>query len=250
VENVFSIIRAKGAQRDNPDAGQFRAAFRQVMVDLVMVPSKSANCENDVDKFVCSLEQVSKQQVSPPPQAQPQSSVMDNVPWSVKSILSVCSLPPQDDSQGLSHQECNILAYIGGYIAHKIGKKVCSTCSEKIVAPVNKEDPNHAFIASKSYKSLLAPSKQLLGIIQLLELKYRNVIHSCIHKIHIKAILISELSQVKQLQNLACEKCHLQTLVLHLVINIRLHHSIKLINRNLKANKDRSNRKTLKFMHL
>jgi hypothetical protein len=95
VENLFSIIRAKGAQRDNPDAGQFRAAFRQVMVDLVMVPSKSANCENDVDKFVCSLEQVSKQQVSPPPQAQPQPSVMDNVPWSVKSILSVCSLPPQ-----------------------------------------------------------------------------------------------------------------------------------------------------------
>ena len=28
VENLFSIIRAQGAQRDNPNAGQFRAAFR------------------------------------------------------------------------------------------------------------------------------------------------------------------------------------------------------------------------------
>ena len=27
IENLFSLIRAKGAQRDNPDAGQFRAAF-------------------------------------------------------------------------------------------------------------------------------------------------------------------------------------------------------------------------------
>ena len=30
VENLFSLIRAKGAQRDNPDAGQFRAALAQV----------------------------------------------------------------------------------------------------------------------------------------------------------------------------------------------------------------------------
>ena len=30
VENLFCVIRAKGGQRDNPDAGQFRAALRQV----------------------------------------------------------------------------------------------------------------------------------------------------------------------------------------------------------------------------
>ena len=34
VENLFSIIRAKGAQRDNPDSGQFRAAFAQVCFSL------------------------------------------------------------------------------------------------------------------------------------------------------------------------------------------------------------------------
>ena len=58
VENLFSIIRAQGAQRDNPDAGQFRAAFRQVMVDMVMIPSKGGNCEEDVDKFICTLENI------------------------------------------------------------------------------------------------------------------------------------------------------------------------------------------------
>ena len=40
IENLFSVIRAKGAQRDDPDVGQFRAAFQQVMVDNVIVPSK------------------------------------------------------------------------------------------------------------------------------------------------------------------------------------------------------------------
>jgi hypothetical protein len=35
VENLFSVIRAKGAQRDNPDAGQFRLALRQVKYKFV-----------------------------------------------------------------------------------------------------------------------------------------------------------------------------------------------------------------------
>ena len=30
IENLFSVIRSKGAARDNPDASQFRAALRQV----------------------------------------------------------------------------------------------------------------------------------------------------------------------------------------------------------------------------
>ena len=30
IENLFSVIRGKGGQRDNPDPSQFRAAFRQV----------------------------------------------------------------------------------------------------------------------------------------------------------------------------------------------------------------------------
>lgn len=30
VENLFSVIRSKGAQRDNPNAREFRAALRQV----------------------------------------------------------------------------------------------------------------------------------------------------------------------------------------------------------------------------
>lgn len=32
VENLFSVIRGKGSQRDNPDAREFRAAFTQVYV--------------------------------------------------------------------------------------------------------------------------------------------------------------------------------------------------------------------------
>ena len=73
----LDIRGVNGAQRDNPDTGQFRAAFRQVMVDMVMIPSKGENCEEDVDKFICTLESINK---STPPSLAPtpdEPSIMD-----------------------------------------------------------------------------------------------------------------------------------------------------------------------------
>ena len=250
VENLFSIIRAKGAQRDNPDTSQFRAAFRQVMVDSVMVPAKGANCESDVDHFICSLENV-KAGSTPDEQVQPETSLMDMIPWSVKSILSVCTVPTYERDEDLTKQENNILAYISGYIVRKLKGKICSPCANKIVGTL---DPDHYayqdFIAKKSYGKLIAPSNTLLGVVQLLELKYRKVIDSVVHEEGIKAKLVRELGKVQRLQSLSCESCHLQLLVVHMVVNIRLHHTIKEANHSLKENKDRKNRKTIKFSHL
>ena len=122
IENLFSLIRAKGAQRDNPDAGQFRAALQQVMVDNVMVPSKSANCEAAVDSFTCSLKHV-QEAPSTSTEHEP-SSVMDQVPLSVKAILAVCTPPDKECAQGLSNQENNVPACIAGYIVRKVKGKV------------------------------------------------------------------------------------------------------------------------------
>ena len=32
LENLFSVLHSKGAQRDNPDSREFRAALRQVIL--------------------------------------------------------------------------------------------------------------------------------------------------------------------------------------------------------------------------
>ena len=251
MENLFSIIRAKGAQRDNPDAGQFRTAFRQVMVDSVMAKSNVSNCEADVDTFICSLENVKKSQstaISIVTNSEDES-VMSSIPWSVKSILYVCTLP-QEEEDGLDNQENNILAYIGGYIVRKIRGKICTSCCDKIVSKVDSEKSKSPVHCNKSYNSLLAPSKLLLGTIQLMEIRYRKHIKTCIHQEHLKIALAVELSKIENLNQLHCQSCHLHLLVLHLLINIRLHHTIKEINQGLKDNKDRKNRKTIKFSHL
>ena len=247
IENLFCIIRAKGAQRDNPDASQFRQAFRQVMVDSVMVPSNQANCEEDVDQFICTLDQfkgkTSEQNPTPTP------SVLDDLPFSVKSILSVCTMP-SDLTHGLTFQEVNVLTYIGAYIVRKLSGRICSPCKDKIIGQVDEDNPNHDFVAMKSYGYLTAPSNVLLGIMELLEDKYRTIIDTTIHQQHVKAQLTRELGKINRVHDLNCDTCHLHLLTIQIFINIRLNHSIREINHGLRDNKDRKNRKTLKFAHL
>ena len=77
-----------------------------------------------------------------------------------------------------------------------------------------------------------------------------NSIESCLHQDHLKGTLASKLSKVDNLQRLQCDACYLGILVMHLYLNIRLHHTTKEINRGLRESKDRRNRKTLKFSHV
>lgn len=251
LENLFSVIRHKGAQRDNPDVSQFRAAFRQCMVDSVMMPGKNANCVEDVDKFLLTLKNVNNPAPNPTPILRP--SPLDGIPENVRSIMTMCTLPLDD---GLSNQETNILAYIGGYIVKKLQKKnhICHECDEKIAADVEEGDSRYQFLKEKNIKEakygLCAPSNELLGAIQLLELEYRKLVDQCmIIKESVKATLVASLLQNVKLYTLKCNTCHVEQLVVHLMVNIRLHHTIKETNRSLRENKDRKNRKVLKFSH-
>ena len=154
------------------------------------------------------------------------------------------------DEESLTYQETNVLAYIAGYIVHRIKGKVCSSCTEKLLGIADTKNPSYDLIEMKSYGGLTIPSQLLLGTVELLELEYRNSIESCLHQDHLKATLASKLSKVDNLRRLQCDAFHLGILVMHLYLNIRLHHTIKEINRGLRKSKDRRNHKTLKFSHV
>ena len=55
LEKLFATIRGKGRYRTNSDATQFRAVFRQVLVDSLMLKSDGPNCKDDLDSFLLSL---------------------------------------------------------------------------------------------------------------------------------------------------------------------------------------------------
>lgn len=45
VENLFSVVRSKEGQNVTPNASQFRAAIRSIMIDQMLKPSDDANCD-------------------------------------------------------------------------------------------------------------------------------------------------------------------------------------------------------------
>eukprot|EP00102_Acyrthosiphon_pisum_P020139 XP_016657349.1 PREDICTED: uncharacterized protein LOC107882849 [Acyrthosiphon pisum] len=49
IENVFSVVRAKGDNNVSPDATKFHSAIRMCMYNTLLEPSKSGNCESECD---------------------------------------------------------------------------------------------------------------------------------------------------------------------------------------------------------
>ena len=62
LQNLFLILRSKGAFRDITDPQQFRAAFRHTIIDKLFVLSTSANCALDSDKKLLDISNVEIQQ--------------------------------------------------------------------------------------------------------------------------------------------------------------------------------------------
>ena len=121
------------------------------MVDAVMVPSSNTNCINDVDEFLLTLTSVD--QKAPADQIAPHSSAYDrlleDLPASVRDLLSVCSLPPEEETS-LDKQEFNVIAYIAGYIVRKLRKVVCNICVANITSEICDENEFHEFIKKKN----------------------------------------------------------------------------------------------------
>ena len=57
-ENLFSVIHGKGSFRDNPDAIQFKDAFKYVVADKLFVQSGKSNCKVDNYEILMDISSV------------------------------------------------------------------------------------------------------------------------------------------------------------------------------------------------
>jgi len=244
-ENLFSIIRGKGGNRDNPDARCFRAALRQVMVDRIMIPSSRGNCKEDVDAFLFSLNQKS----TPAHVFLPDVVSDPEIPESVRSLMAVFTLP-----QALSCEEENILTYIAGYICRKISSKVCEECRGQLSVPLDDNNPSHMFLSEKSYQGakkggLVVPSEALTALCTDAETIYREKCQEALHSTSVRTRLVSAITKGAGMYFTSCA-CPLIKLTVNLFVNIRLHHTLKEGNRDFVSVDGRRNRKLLKLKHV
>ena len=175
-------------------------------------------------------------------------SIANELPVSIQS-LATCQ--PSEGEQ-LSLKEMNVLTYIGGYIVKKIADKMYTSCKTKIRSVISDSDPNHDFLAAKNYADakvgLQVPNPILVDALKKMEV-YIKQIDDVMHRPRVKATLIASLVTCVD-ESLSCNVCKLANVIVHLMVNIRLHHSIRQANIKLRDKKDRKNRNIIKFSHL
>jgi len=103
-----------------------------------------------------------------------------------------------------------------------------SKCAAGLIGLLNKANSSHLFIAANQYHDhrtggLVVPSSDLMEVAILIEAEFCNNIEKIFHMSKVSFILIT-LILSKMQGKLECDSCKTLEFVVHLYINIRLHH--------------------------
>ena len=158
---------------------------------------------------------------------------LEDFPENIRSQMALF-LPPPDDAS-LSLPESNSLTYISEYIVKAITKKmsICTECEHKLTCDKGGVlNSNYDFIVEKNYfdakQGLVLPSSLLVDFVKEMEFEYVKVIDHLMPKVGIKRALISTFLELPAIKGLCCQTCSVQYAIVHLMVNVRLHHTIVL----------------------
>ena len=263
VENLFSIIRGKRGHRDNPDPREFRGAFRQVEFDQLLASFKGSNCEEDLDEVLLSLSSIANvidsersikvlhSQSAAAAQSQPQSVTRSSAaPDELVSLehFRVMKPPP-------SLPEQNIVAYMSGYLLRKADISQCVDCSLQLVYDIPPHNELYTFLKYKAHEergTLVYPTETFKAFIQRVEDLFSVVLSAVMHMEGVMRRLFKNVSKsLGKMLECNKEECSvkLRGMIL-LYLKVRLHHALRISNRQHKITGGKRNRKIMKLMHV
>ena len=243
LENMFSIVRSRRGHGDNPDPHQFLAAFRQIVVDKLLLPSEASNCQADIDKVLLDLSSFS--QVSAPSQIRGTTLSDENVSVGV------------DDSSALSTLNIctqNVASYMAGYLLRRV--PFCSQCNSKFTVPnLSDNDPATEFLKAKAYVAtgtLIYPSPVFANLVAKLETVFDSNFPHVVHmeKVLMRLVLYAAPHHegMTDCDSMPCKEKLVR--VARLYMKVRIFHAIKISNLDNKCPHGKRNRKMLKLLHL
>ena len=118
-ENLFGTICGKGGFRDNPDAVQFKDAFKYIVADKLFVQSGKSNCKVDNDKILLDISNVAMAEY-----VKPTATNVEKLPTTDVALIIT---PP------LSIPTKHVAAYLSGYLLQKIPIDNCEECTEQML---------------------------------------------------------------------------------------------------------------------
>jgi len=121
---------------------------------------------------------------------------------------------------------------------------VCSKCAAGLVGLINKVNSSQVFIAAKQYQNLhtgglVVPSSDLMEVCILIEAEFCNI-EKILHMSKVSSILVTlMLSKIQG--KLERDSCKTLEFVVHLYINIHLHHVLLVNIREFNSCKGKKN---------
>ena len=127
IELTFNVVRSRGRWKNNPTAGQFRSAYRQLLMKHDIKPQSTGNAvaQDDFTILPSTALVVARESVV-----------------STDDILKRCGLTSLNnsssdhsyavtlDTASISTFSANIVTYLGGYVAKKLCSKIsCAGCT-------------------------------------------------------------------------------------------------------------------------
>ena len=244
LENLFCVVRGRGGFCDNPNAEQFRSAFRQIIVKQLLVKSDSSNCKSDSDRILLDLTSISCVEKKQQPRKPFKPIVFDQT-VSVSDIVSTLD--------GLAVE--NVACYIAGYVLKKM-QIDCSYCSRKFVLKaLPTRHQTYAFLKNKRYSencNLVYPAMVFVKFIEELEIMYTVAFPKVCHLQDVMHVLIEstrhKIDTVLDCNNGMCMDRMMYGLKLYM--KVRIHATLKRTNSENKESKGKRNKKLLKLMHV
>ena len=272
---MFSVIRGKGGHRDNPNAMQFRASFRYLVVEKLFLQSENSNCKIDYDNILLDLScvtstgpvtssalatttgNVTQPDLTTSGHSAPSSCV--ETPAS-EPASKVVELPGSDLNQMTTPppnlEEENVVSYITGYLIKKLNMpKKCENCQFEFNSSSKPNTDRFTFVGCKSFKDggcLVYPNEDLCKILDQLEVLFKGLFPHLLAARGVKLTLNTHAKEVCTNTGIACAKCEDKISdMARIYMSLRVHHKLDSVNKmstQLQGTK-RKNRKMEKLLH-
>lgn len=156
IELLFSCIRARGGNNNNPNVNQFRQALRKLMFRNSVQAPKGSNClEFDIHHQNCIM---SFNQTNPSQLDDNSNQEEDEYPEELFELLR---------HSNLSYFKENILYYISGYVVRKVDNAMkCEQCKYVLYDKKEEHSNKHSeFTSTISRGKLIKPSQDVYKLV-------------------------------------------------------------------------------------
>jgi hypothetical protein len=176
LETFFSAIRARGAWNNNPNALQYQAVYKRLLLTHDIRDFETSNCLADSVEIL-SVSAKKQHQIDPVAMVEDEYVVTE---WDHDYIQTLWDLSPHVG---------NVVSYIGGFVVRRILKRqICAICSDHLTSP-----EISLLIAFKKRGKLINPSTEVIRICTVAEKVLRENISALFTTSSVVDVLINKI---------------------------------------------------------